>query len=245
MEGWIKVHRKFLQWEWYDDTNTVRLFFHILLMANHKDKKYRGKTVKRGSLLTGRELLASQLNLSTQNIRTSLSKLKSTNEVTIKTSSQGTEIQINNYDKYQDTTNEITNNQPTTNQRLTTNKNERKKEDINIDDFFENFRKLYPGTKRGLKTEIENFKKKHKDWEQILPQLEQAILTQIEDRKQKHAAGVFVPEWKHLQTWINQRCWETETQTHTNDLINNISSPEIDNYDLSPEHAKTYNDYFD
>ena len=76
---------------------------------------------------------------------------------------------------------------------------------------FDNFRKLYPGTKRGNETEFENFKKKHKDWNKVLPKLKDSISMQISDREEKLNKKQFVPEWKNLQTWINQRCWEQET----------------------------------
>jgi hypothetical protein len=39
MSGWIKIHRSILEWEWYEDTNTFRLFMHLILKANHKDRK--------------------------------------------------------------------------------------------------------------------------------------------------------------------------------------------------------------
>ena len=77
-------------------------------------------------------------------------------------------------------------------------------------EIFNTFRKLYPGTKRGNDTEFENFKKKHKDWKEVLPNLEKALKNQIGWRKEMKAAGTFVPEWKHLKTWINNRCWEDE-----------------------------------
>jgi uncharacterized protein YdaU (DUF1376 family) len=84
--------------------------------------------------------------------------------------------------------------------------NENESIDI-IDESFENFRKLYQGTKRGLKIEFDNFKKKHKDWKEVLPLLEPAVKKEIEWRKQKRD---FTPQWKNLSTWINQRCWEQE-----------------------------------
>jgi len=100
----------------------MRVFLHCLLMANHKDKKYRGAVVERGSFLTGRDTLASQTGLTVQQIRTSLNKLKSTNELTIKSSKQGTVIQVVSYDKYQEVTNESTTHQPDSNQIVTINK---------------------------------------------------------------------------------------------------------------------------
>ena len=123
--GWIKIHRKLLDWEWYNDTNTFRLFFHCLLMANHKDKKYRGTLVKRGEFLTGLSLLSEQTGLTVQQVRTCLTRLISTNEITKRSSSQGTRIQVVNYHKYQLVTNEITNEQQTNNKRTTTNKNDK------------------------------------------------------------------------------------------------------------------------
>tara|TARA_R100001163_G_C5036896_1_gene175869 strand:- start:444 stop:1073 length:630 start_codon:yes stop_codon:yes gene_type:complete len=122
-QGWIKIHRQFLDWEWYDDNNTKIVFLHLLLKANHKAKKYRGMELKAGSILTGRDLLSFQTGLSVMQIRTALTKLKSTNEITTKTSSQGSIIQIVNYTKYQIVTNELTKEQPTSNQQVTTNKN--------------------------------------------------------------------------------------------------------------------------
>jgi len=134
MSGWIKIHRSILDWEWYEDTNTFRLFIHLILKANHKDKNYKGKLIKRGCLVTGRDLLSVETGLSVRQIRTSLTRLKMTNEVTIKSNSKGTEIQIVNYDKYQLVTNEETNERPTKDQQVTTNKNVKKEKNNNIDE---------------------------------------------------------------------------------------------------------------
>jgi hypothetical protein len=75
---------------------------------------------------------------------------------------------------------------------------------------FDEFRKKYPGTKRGNKTEYENFCKKHRDHNTVLPLLLPALDNQSAWRLEMSGAGQFVPEWKNLQTWINQRCWEME-----------------------------------
>jgi outer membrane protein assembly factor BamE (lipoprotein component of BamABCDE complex) len=123
--GWIKLHRSLLDWEWYDDVNVTRLFLHCLFKANHADKSYRGTVVKRGTFLTGRDLLAVETGLSVRQVRTSLTKLKSTNELTIKTSRQGTVVEVVNYDKFQDTTSKATNERPTSDQQTTSNKNEK------------------------------------------------------------------------------------------------------------------------
>ena len=118
--GWIKIHRKLLEWEWYDEPNTFRLFIHLLLKANHKPKNYRGVNIGAGQIMTGLTLLSQQTGLSIQKIRTSLNNLKSTNEITSKTNNKGTVIQIVKYKDYQVVTNE----QQTNNKQTTTNKND-------------------------------------------------------------------------------------------------------------------------
>jgi hypothetical protein len=131
MSGWIKLHRQITDWEWYDDHNTFRLFIHLLLKANHKERSYRGTTIEVGCIMTGRELLSKETGLSVQQIRTCLERLKLTNEITIKSDKQGTIIQVVKYKDYQVLTNESTTNQPTSNQQVTTNKNDNKEKNDN------------------------------------------------------------------------------------------------------------------
>lgn len=132
MSGWVKLHRQILEWEWYNDHNTFRLFIHLLLKANHKEKKYRGMLLQAGTILTSRDILALEVGLSVRQTRTALNKLKSTNELTIKTSGQGTIIQIVNYEKYQVEASETTNERPANDQQTTSNKKEKKERSIFI-----------------------------------------------------------------------------------------------------------------
>lgn len=102
MSGWIKIHRKILEWEWYNDNNTKVVFLHLLLTANHKEKEWRGITVKRGELITSTANLASQLGLTTKQIRRCLDNLKSTGELGMKRASNGAHLTLCNYNSYQD-----------------------------------------------------------------------------------------------------------------------------------------------
>lgn len=101
MVGYIKLHRKIKEWEWYDDANTFRLFIHCLIEANHKDKEWRGIQIKRGQFHTSIGSLSTQLKLSDKAIRLALDKLIKTKEVATKGASSGTMITICNYDNYQ------------------------------------------------------------------------------------------------------------------------------------------------
>ena len=100
-DGYIKLHRSITEWEWYDDIPTKVLFLHLLITANWKTKKWRGITIKRGQILTSISQLAKQTQLSVQQVRTSLSKLELTSEVTKSTTSTYTIITIKNYGMYQ------------------------------------------------------------------------------------------------------------------------------------------------
>lgn len=75
---------------------------------------------------------------------------------------------------------------------------------------FDLARQKFKGTILGNKTEFDNFKKKHMDWQQILPTLELVIDNQTKDAEIRKQRGEFVPEWKNFKTWLNQRCWEQE-----------------------------------
>lgn len=133
MSGWIKLHRSIIDWEWYTDTNVTRLFYHLILTVNYEPKKWRGIPIFAGQIITSHENLAKQCCLSVQQIRTAINKLKSTGEITSKSTNNYTLITITNWEKYQDDNkqdnNQITNEQQTDNKRITTTK-EYKKERI-------------------------------------------------------------------------------------------------------------------
>lgn len=133
MTGFITLHRKITEWEWYNDPITKTVFMHLLLTANYKASKWRGVTIERGQCIHGRKEMADALGISEQNVRTALERLKSTSEITINATNKFSLITIVNYEKYQDksatatseSTSNLTNNQPTTNQQLTTTEQEK------------------------------------------------------------------------------------------------------------------------
>ncbi len=101
MSGWIKLHRALIDWEWYTDHNTCRLFIHCLLRANHSDTKWRGQELKRGQFLTSLESLSSETGLSISQIRTGFKKLKSTNEIASLSQARSRIITVVHYNSYQ------------------------------------------------------------------------------------------------------------------------------------------------
>lgn len=85
---------------------------------------------------------------------------------------------------------------------------------------FERFRKMYPGTKRGLDTEYANFKRKHKDYRDAVFLLYDSAERYKIWREKKIEAKEFAPEYANLQTWINQRRWESEYETVKPEKVN-------------------------
>jgi hypothetical protein len=134
-KGFIKLYRSLLDWEWFNDNNTFRLFVYCLLKANYVDTKWRGIDIERGSFITSYNKLSVGTGLTIQQVRTSLNKLISTGEVTHKSHSKYGIITINNYDEYQENNTQVnkqvTNKQQTNNKQITTDKeikNKRNKE---------------------------------------------------------------------------------------------------------------------
>jgi len=127
MEGWIKIHRRFQQWEWYTNSEMVHLFIHLLITATHKDGKWKGHEIKRGQTVAGISSLHKKTGISVQTIRTCINRLKSTGEITVKSTNKFSIITICNYEDYQgmdnatntqintQTNKQLTNNQQTTN----------------------------------------------------------------------------------------------------------------------------------
>ena len=125
MEGWIKLHRKILDWEWYTDAPVRILFEHLLLTANYEDKRWKGMTIKRGQKVTSIGHLADETGLTIRQVRTALDKLKSTQNLTSKATNKFTLITIEKYDLYQSYNDFATNN--VTNERQTNDNNIKKK----------------------------------------------------------------------------------------------------------------------
>lgn len=123
-EGYIKLNRKIINWEWYTDQNTFGVFLHCLLKANWKDGRFRGIEVPRGSFITSLPKLSEELKMSIQSVRTAINHLKSTGEITVTIYPHFRMITVNKYSEYQCDNrldnSQLTGNQQATNRQLTT-----------------------------------------------------------------------------------------------------------------------------
>ena len=136
-EGFIQIHRKITEWEWYKDANTYRLFLHCLLLANWKDKKWQGIIIKRGSFITSNPILSKELRIGVMQVRTSVNKLKLTGELTVKTTNKYSVVTVINYNRYQKNNSQnntqVTGKQQASNRQVTTTNKYNKDNKVNKD----------------------------------------------------------------------------------------------------------------
>lgn len=129
--GWIKIHRRITEWEWYQDKNTLLVFLHLLLVANYSPKKWMGTIIEKGETTRSLPTLAQEMQMSIQEIRTTIKKLKSTGEITERKHGKFRLLKIKKYEKYQSEYSSSTGtstvnqqeNQQTSNSQSTVNKN--------------------------------------------------------------------------------------------------------------------------
>lgn len=126
--GFVAFPRGLTTWEWYDDPNTCRLFFHLMLTANWEPKNWHGIVIEPGSRVASIQVLASETGLTVRNVRTVLERLKSTGYLTIKSTNKYSVVSLNHWrqitgldklaDKQPPGKRQASDNQPTTTKPL-------------------------------------------------------------------------------------------------------------------------------
>lgn len=225
LQGWVSLHRDIINWEWYDDVNTCRVFIHCLLRANHEPAKWRGIDIDRGQFISSVSKLALETSLSVKQVRTSLGKLNKTGEVASEGRTQHTVFTIKNYDKYQSSgkpngkpkasdgqakgkrgaTNNNNNNEDNED-------NENKKEKI-IEDSFGDFWDSYH-KKQGRAQALKAFKSAIK--REGIKEIERFSEMLITDCKQRVSAKQFGFDNLNASTYLNNNRWEDDKSTPAN-----------------------------
>lgn len=101
LSGFVKIHRKLVQWGWYTDNVVKGVFLHILLTASFRPIQWQGRVIQPGQLVTSASRMGADLGFSRQQVRTALDKLKSTHEITIEATKKYSIITVVNWDEYQ------------------------------------------------------------------------------------------------------------------------------------------------
>lgn len=89
-------------WEWCENTNVFRLFYHCLLHTNLEDKRYCGREIKAGQFVSSITRISAETGLTESQVRTALKKLKDTGYISTKSTNKYTIYTVNEYQKYID-----------------------------------------------------------------------------------------------------------------------------------------------
>lgn len=124
MDGWIKIHRKILDWEWFDNGNMLKVLLYLIFRANYEDKLWHGIVIKRGQLVTSLGNLSGQLRMTINVLRLCLKKLEKAQTITIQSTNRYTLITVCKYDDYQlkEEDEKLCNEEEATNKTQTKNK---------------------------------------------------------------------------------------------------------------------------
>lgn len=99
-DGFIKLSRSLLDWDWHDEPKTGYLYIIMLLLANHEETLWRGETLLRGQLLTGRRQLSIASGLTEDEVRTALTHLKKTGHAIVTAKNKYSVITLPKYDEH-------------------------------------------------------------------------------------------------------------------------------------------------
>ena len=174
MSDYIKLHRKFLEWEWYRNEHTKNLFIHCLLKANWKESKFEGNVIQRGSFVSSIDILASETGLTSDEVRTAIKHLICTGEITKQSTNKYTVFSVVNYDLYQPVSQAEPKQAPSYSQSIPNNRRNKEYKEINnicapeshdsnfdkdeqLQKDFERIYALYP-KKRGKTVAFTNYK---------------------------------------------------------------------------------------
>lgn len=131
MSDYIKLHRKFLEWEWYRNEHTKNLFIHCLLKANWKESKFEGNVIQRGSFVSSIDILANETGLTSDEVRTAIKHLISTGELTKQSTNKYTVFSVVNYDLYQPVSQAEPKQAPSYSQSIPNNRRNKEYKEIN------------------------------------------------------------------------------------------------------------------
>lgn len=101
LNGFIKVPRNIIEWRWYSNTNTWRVFFHLLITANYQDAEFESEIIHRGEVATSYQKLGERIGLTPKQARTAIEHLKGSGDVATRRGRQFLVITIVHYEELQ------------------------------------------------------------------------------------------------------------------------------------------------
>ena len=128
MEGnYVRFYRDIMDWEWYKNLNTFKLWFHCIVKANWQDGKFQGIEVPRGSFVSSYSKLAEETGLTYEEVRTATKNLIKSKNLTFTRFSKFGLFTVVSYDKYQSLPNHF----PIYSQSIPNNRKKKEEKEIN------------------------------------------------------------------------------------------------------------------
>ena len=151
MEGWIKLHRKLLKSDVFENEKLLKMFVWCLIRASRKEREIIVGATKvnllPGQFVTGRRKAAVELDMKESTVNSYLKRLEKMQMITLKSNNAFTIVTIDNYSVYQgeleNDDSEITENE----QQNNTNKNVKKEKNNIYAQQVEQLWSLYPNKK--------------------------------------------------------------------------------------------------
>ena len=97
LNGWIKLHRKYIEEDWYRDPKQRNIYIHLLITAAHEPTFIRGIYLRPGQTVTTVSELVKVSGMTTRQVRTGLKRLEQNHLVTSQTTNRFTVINIENW----------------------------------------------------------------------------------------------------------------------------------------------------
>jgi hypothetical protein len=193
--GFIKVHRKLLHSSFYNRSQYVHLWLHLLLKANHAGKKiiWNNKEIELqpGQLITGRIKLQNETGISQNTIQYILKFFENSGMIQQRNNSQNRIITIVSWHEFQKFNNELTttqqrdnNGSTTAQQRDNTNNNEKNEKNVKNEK-----------NEKNINSEGE---KKFLNFDFVSEKIKEKFIEYIESKKKKPTQKQLEAIYKHL-----------------------------------------------
>lgn len=212
MSGWIKLHRKLIESDIFQNEKLLKIFIYCLLKATHQEHSQliglRTIELKKGQFVFGRSKAATELNMKESTVWKYMKFLESIKTISIDSNNKFSVITIENWEFYQGIPEEVeqqNNNKITTKeQQNNTNKNVKNVKNVkNL--YIEQFEKLwtmYPN-KKGKATAKKKVAKLLKDEEVTYEELKKCIERYKQYVINKRASSQPNLQYQHGSTFFN------------------------------------------
>ena len=136
MEGWVKLHRKLIKSEVFENEKLLKVFIWCMIKATRHNKEQVVGANKinllPGQFVTGRRKAAMELCMKESTANNYLKRLEAMQMIRLNCNSRFTVVTIDNYSFYQDDSKKVDKNLTENEQKVDTNKKVKKEKNNNI-----------------------------------------------------------------------------------------------------------------